>query len=214
VQEVISKKEFAEYINVSAGRVSQYISEGKLSGLALDGTGRKAKIRVAEAVRQLKINLDLGQRLGNGSETNLTVPDTLGVNQEQERSTQPCELVTKSDVVTELLKAEKLAQARMKTRKDAAAEALASGTLVETKMVRAEMARMASQILQTFEGGLPDLANSISANFELSNRDVLHVLRDEFRKLRERAADTARKNSNYENETLETVLVTEDETEA
>jgi hypothetical protein len=185
-----------------------------LSGLALDGTGRKAKIRVAEAVRQLKINLDLGQRLGNGSETNLTVPDTLGVNQEQERSTQPCELVTKSDVVTELLKAEKLAQARMKTRKDAAAEALASGTLVETKMVRAEMARMASQILQTFEGGLPDLANSISANFELSNRDVLHVLRDEFRKLRERAADTARKNSNYENETLETVLVTEDETEA
>lgn len=54
----LSKGDFAALIKVSAGRVSQYIAEGKLTGDALVGAGPRAKINVPIALAQLGKNLD------------------------------------------------------------------------------------------------------------------------------------------------------------
>ena len=49
------------------------------------------------------------------------------------------------------------------------------------------MAKIAGGALRVMEGGLADLATAISAKFEIPQRDVLHLLRQEFRKVRGRA---------------------------
>jgi hypothetical protein len=70
----VTKSEFAAAINVSVGRVSQYITEGKLSGDALVGDSRRAqRIRVDVAVAQLRVTLDQSQMLGNGKKTRLEI---------------------------------------------------------------------------------------------------------------------------------------------
>src|SRR5690349_19821749 len=68
---VVSKSKFAELIGVTKGRVSQYIADRKIFGDALVGEGRNAQIRVDLAKAQLRQKLDIGQRLGNGIDTNL-----------------------------------------------------------------------------------------------------------------------------------------------
>ncbi len=69
--EVVSKGDFAKLCGVSPGRVTQWIDEGKISGAALVGEGRSAKIRVAIAQRQVNLRRDVGQSLGNGLGTKL-----------------------------------------------------------------------------------------------------------------------------------------------
>jgi hypothetical protein len=63
---IVSKGEFARMINVSPGRVAQYITGGKLSGSALVGAGRQQRVDVEIAKEQLRERLDAGQMQGNG----------------------------------------------------------------------------------------------------------------------------------------------------
>lgn len=66
----VTKGKFAEMRNVTAGRVSQWIAEGKIHGDAIEGEGRSAKINVAKAYEQLDGNLDALQVAAQGK-----VPD-------------------------------------------------------------------------------------------------------------------------------------------
>lgn len=54
---------------MTPGRVSQWISEGKLSGDAIVGTGRSARIDESLACAQLEARLDASQREANGRRT-------------------------------------------------------------------------------------------------------------------------------------------------
>ena len=69
--QVVSKGEFARLCRVDPGRVSQWIKEGKLTGAALVGEGRSAKINVAVAHTQLKRRLDPNQMTANGIRTRI-----------------------------------------------------------------------------------------------------------------------------------------------
>ncbi len=51
--EIVTKSEFAALLGVSAARVSQFISEKKISGAAIVGRGVRARIRVSVAREQL-----------------------------------------------------------------------------------------------------------------------------------------------------------------
>jgi hypothetical protein len=62
--EIATKSQFAALVGVTAARVSQWIAAGQISGDALVGEGRHARIRVEVARDQLRRNLNLGQRLG------------------------------------------------------------------------------------------------------------------------------------------------------
>lgn len=67
-----TKTEFADIVGKTAACVSQWIKNRKISGDALVGTGRNAKINVEKAQAQLRVRLDPGQRLGNGATTKLS----------------------------------------------------------------------------------------------------------------------------------------------
>jgi hypothetical protein len=64
---IVRKSVFASMCGVTPARVSQWLSEGKLTGEALVGEGRSAKINVAIALGQLRARLDVSQRFGIGT---------------------------------------------------------------------------------------------------------------------------------------------------
>lgn len=74
----VSKSEFAALINVSPGRVSQFIASGQISRAAIIGSGQRAKIDVERAKADLRLSLDVSQRLGNGIDTRLDDDDDGG----------------------------------------------------------------------------------------------------------------------------------------
>lgn len=193
---VVSKGDFARLIGVSPGRVSQYISEGKIKRDALDGEGVRAKVIVAVAKAQLLASLDIGQRLGNGIATRLDagpqMPPVLGqVSLPIPAPTLP----TPGTSFEDRLKAEKLAEMEMRNRKAREEERERRGQYTRTDDVRVALGQVANGMLNVFEGALSDFALAIAAKFEVPQRDVLHLLRAEFRAVRQKAADAASRAS-------------------
>ena len=198
MEAAVSKGVFANIIGVSPGRVSQYLAEGKITSAALEGSGRNAKIRVEQAKADLRLTLDVSQRLGNGHETRLdsdagSVPPTA--------SSPSTSTATQSGLDYEI-KQQKLEQLRRNNRSAAIAEAADKGRFIETEAARAELNKLASSMMLTFEGCLNDFATAVSAEFKVPSRDVLHLLRGEFLKAR---AKEAKKNGDAVADLPETV---------
>lgn len=176
-QEIVTKGEFSKLCNVTPGRVSQWISEGKISGEALVGTGRLAKIKVAVAQAQLKQKLDVSQSLGNGVTTKLD-------------SAAPA--MPAGESVEDKIKAQKLEQVRYQNRKLQEEERARTGVYMRSDLAQAEIARAGGLVLKVVEGGLNDMATAVAAQFDIPQRDVLHVLKMEIRNIRSSATDSLR----------------------
>lgn len=71
MNDVISKSAFAKRCSVDPSAVTYWIKNGILTGEALVGEGRMAKINGAVAQAQLRKNRDVGQALGNGIATRI-----------------------------------------------------------------------------------------------------------------------------------------------
>lgn len=204
MQVAVSKGEFAHIIGVSPGRVSQYLTEGKITSGALVGTGRNARINVEQAKADLRLTLDVSQRLGNGIETRLDAP---------QQFVSPAQAVlseTAQQGADYQIKQQKLEQLRRANRNGAKAEALDRGQLIETEAARVEMMKISSSMLQIFEGGLTDLSSAIASQFKLPQRDILHLLRQQFRLIRATAAKQMELQAASLTETVETELAAED----
>lgn len=195
--QTMSKGEFARLINVSAGRISQYIASGQIGPDALQGEGRSARIMVERAKRQLSGRLDVSQRVGiNGLGTRIAVspvtrapveqPDTPLLQNVEKRP--PEVFQTPSDLVADQIAREKLEQAKMQTARVKREEALASGRFILADEAKAEMTRAVAMAYRVMEGGLADMATHLSGKFELPQRDILHHLQQAFRNVRQRAA--------------------------
>lgn len=200
--QLVSKGEFASIINVSPGRVSQFIAAGQISAAAIVGSGQRAKIDVERARADLRLTLDVAQRLGNGSETRLDVESIVPTVASSETITVPPEIIRGPD---HEIKLQKLEQLRRANRNGAIADAKTSGLLMETSEGRAQMSKIASAMLVVFEGGLNDMATAVAAQFQLPQRDVKHLMKAEFRKVRENAALTMKEKA----VTLDEVAMTE-----
>ncbi len=181
--ELLSKGSFAKHIGVSAGRVSQMIASGMIDADAIDGAGRNSKIKVPVAMAQISSKRDIGQALGNGIGTKLNSDTSPTPIQAQEGLffKTPIENPTIEDEI----KKQRLERERRINRKGAEDEALNKGVLMETDAVRAEMNRIAINMMVIFEGALTEFASAISAHFELPQRDVLHELKKTYLEVRE-----------------------------
>jgi hypothetical protein len=72
--DLVTKSAFASIAGVTAGRVSQWIADGKITGDALVGHGYRARIKVTAALAQLRRTLDptRAQVNGNGAAGDIT----------------------------------------------------------------------------------------------------------------------------------------------
>lgn len=191
-------------MGVSRAAVSQWKSRDILRDDAFTEPGKKGKVVVSVAVEQVRRNRDIGQALGNGIATRTsdgdgpenvdavgTVQPDLPVSGSEPVSADPISAAPakpKADTVEEQLKRAKLEQQLRTNRIQASEEALRQGMLLSADDAREQMTRVASMMLQIFEGSLPDLGAAIAAHFDLPQRDVLHLLRAEFKKVRATAA--------------------------
>ena len=201
VEAPISKSEFARRRNVSAPRVSQYIEEGKIDGAALVGQGRDQKIVESIACEQLRERLNASQRLGmNGLGTKLDAP----APQQTEpptptaASAPPAQVLPfppRGDAVSDQIARERLEQLQRVNRRQAIEEAAEAGRLTDAALATQMTGRAASQMVNVFEGSLPELATAIASKFGLPQRDVMHLLRAEFRKVRASAAALMRRQA-------------------
>jgi hypothetical protein len=204
-EQPISKSEFARRRNVTPGRVSQWIAEKKISGAALTGEGRFERIVESIACAQLNIRLDLSQRLGNGIATRLdaVTPASATPSGKLPEGPVPAALpagapappsrpLSAADAVATQIQLERLEQIQRVNRREAIAEAVEAGALTDATAVAQAAGRQAAQMIAVFEGALPELAAALAAKFTLPQRDVAHLLRGEFRKVRAAAAELAR----------------------
>lgn len=177
--ETMAKGDFARLIGVSPGRVSQYITEGKIFGEAIDGEGRLARIRPDVARAQLYKSLEPSQRLGgNGAAV-----------REQSAGAS---LRTVPEPVHDELATERLKQQRIKTARAEREEALDVGRYMLTEAARREMGRAVAEAFKVMEQGLRDMANALSAEFSVPERDAQQVLQKSFRMVRAKAAESYR----------------------
>lgn len=178
--EIVSKGRFAELLNVSPGRVSQWLSEGKVTGDAIVGQGRFAKIDVDVARAQLGETLDVDQRhSGNGLKTNLGGDAA----------------APQSNTLERQLLEEKLTKARRENLRDATEQAVANGELCDTGMARSSTVKEVARIVARVEGSLPEFAAAIAAKFKLPQRDVLHELKGKWRQVRTDASIEAKERA-------------------
>lgn len=201
---VLPKGEFAALIGVTPARISQYIQEGKIGPDALVGEGRSARVRVDLARRQINARRNVGQALGNGLMTRVDAEPLPAPTPEA-----PVPFTPRPDSVEEQLKRERLRGTQIANRKAAEEEEARKGRFVEASEVRQQMGRLASSILQTVEGGLPQMAAALAARFSIPQRDALHLLQTEFRTVRQSSADRHRASADVMPETVETVVATE-----
>ncbi len=191
---LVSKSEFAARVNISPGRVSQLISEGKITRDAIDGEGRSAKLYLERALAQFRASRSVGQALGNGAhartflvEPEMQADDPAPALDRSATGRQP-PVLPAADPVADRIQRERLEQERIKTERMRRAEAVAEGRYMASEDVVAQMNQMAATIVRVFEGGITDIATAIAARFELPQRDVFHELQKAFRDVRSRAS--------------------------
>jgi hypothetical protein len=202
---VVSKAEFARMLNVTPGRVSQYIAEGKLFGPALSGEGRSAQIVVEVARAQLRQRLDRAHRVANGFATRLgdspavpTPPSPPGAPVARPAAApamQPAPPLSPAyqpgparagDVVDEIQR-EKLRQIRAANRRQEEDELRRRGELAPTAELNQALRKLAGRMAAVMDGALPVMAAQVAAKLQVNRRDVLHELKVEWRKIREAA---------------------------
>lgn len=175
---------------VSPARVSQWIGEGKIGPDALVGQGRGARININAAMAQLKERLDVSQRFGlNGLSTKLA-PGELPLEpapQAPARETKPppAPLV---DSVEAQIKAHKLRQTELATRRQEEEDRLARGVYILAADAQASTAKACGKLLEAIEGSLADIAGEFAAKYQIPSRDALHLLRAQLNKVRARVS--------------------------
>ncbi|RWC29830.1 MAG: hypothetical protein EOS70_23365 [Mesorhizobium sp.] len=208
MQTTLSKGDFARRIGVTPGRVSQYIAAGLIGPDALDGQGRNAKVVVAKAIEQIRQRRDIGQALGNGLSTKLGLDDNEldsepgDAGPSADESTRP----TKTPTIDDEIKRERLESERRRNRIAAQEEAVRRGQLLEASRVKAEMTKLAQAIEDENAGMLADFASAIAAEYQVPQRDVLHLLRRIRTEKKAGAADRARRRAASLPEQTETIL--------
>jgi DNA-binding transcriptional MerR regulator len=205
-REPIAKGKFAEECGVSPGRVSQWIGEGLIPPDAIVGKGQRAKIRPDVARAHLRRHLDIGQMTGNGIDTKLggptEVPDPCDADG-SDADEPPQSSTPKVLTIEDKIKAAKLEEVERRNREARDKELARVGTYMLTSDAKAQMAKIAGSVLNVVEGGMADIANAIASQFEVPSRDVQHLMRQEFRKVRAAAAAAERRRAGETEEYVE-----------
>jgi hypothetical protein len=168
--------------------VSQWISGGKIHGKAIVGTGRSARIRTFLAKEQLRQKLDIDHRVRSSTKAHL---DALPFAQPP-ASAAPGGSGSNVEL---LIQAERLEGFRRDNRRKAEEEAARSGRYVRAVDSSRWIGKIAAMLINIFEGWLGEVASKLSARFGLNQRDVLHLLRGEFRLFRATASAALRRES-------------------
>lgn len=204
--QTMSKGDFAASINVTPGRVSQYIAAGKIYGDALEGEGRLARINPAIARAQLRLTMDPGQRFGANGAAAVSVAAADG-EQNEPGTNKPASAPTIFDPTIDELAQLRLRRERIKTEQAEDERQLELGRYMLAVDARREMGKAVAEAYKVMELGIGDLAKAMAVDFGVSQHDAHHALQKAFRVVRTKAVEALRKKQ------AETALHLEDDPE-
>jgi hypothetical protein len=189
---VLSKSQFAQQVGRDPAQVTRWIQAGKLSGDALVGKGRSARINLAAALRQLNIALDLGQQLAQAKPI---LPSSIqGQQQLDVAADQPARAAAALPAASvEALREEQLRlnsdKLRQQIERGAREDAVAAGQLVDIGAVKRALARQLQPLRALFDKMPVAIAKPISEQFGLPYNEVLISVRNVLRRERQQFAD-------------------------
>lgn len=180
------KSRVASLLGVSRPAVSQYISEKKISGAALVGSGHRAKINVEIARAQLRKNLDVVRHNSLSGKAKVTGPiadiDDLPVEH-------------RGVGVEEQIKAERLRQLELGNGKLQDEAHARGGLYVRTDDMKQELGIIVTRVLTEVEAFQVEAANTIAARGAVVPADILKAMREVWREVRARSARAYRKEA-------------------
>lgn len=196
---LLSKSEFARRRGVSPAAVSQWIGTQRLSGAALVGEGRTAKIDVEEAERQLGQTLDLGQQMAQQ-----TLRPTAS-------AAQPAlQRLPEDDHAARYQKA-RADSAEIEAERARRREQAERGVYMETDQARAAWARELGALITGVDQWINDLALGLAAETGQDPKSLTVFLRQRWRDFRQKRTDLQRQARDADPHLVDEAASPEDE---
>ena len=192
--DLMTKSAFARHRGVVPGRVTQWISEGKICGDALVGEGRGERIRLSVAERQLSERLDIGQ--------NLNRPN----NRSAGNSTAGA-----SDIDSEY-KRLRVERAQIDVDNARLEQKAKDGLYTLSADASAATGRVVTELLNMIDGAIPQWADHVASQLEVESPRVLHALRQCVRETRASAAAELAKRADRTDQQVDQPTVAASET--
>ena len=180
---LLSTTDLAKTLQVSTGRVSQYVSEGKLDG-CFTGSGRQRRFDLAKAADALGRKLDQGQMLGNGSKTKAAIKTVRGGDDTgadhaptpKQRTDGP--LRPNDPDLYELARTQKVTEEARRARRQ---NELDEGSFVLASEAARQTARIVAQEIAGFETMLREAARKIADQQGVDYKMTRKILLDTWR---------------------------------
>lgn len=185
----VTATQLAKELNLSKGRISQYVREKKLEGCYY-GDGRGRRFDLAKVKSVLGRTLDPGQMMGNGASTQAALKG-LDAAQEQPPAATPLppagatRLEEGDKDEYQMARTQKAIEETRRLRRQ---NAEAEGTFVLASEVQIQVNKMISQEIAEFESVLRDAARSIADEHGVDFKTVRATLVGRWREHRERRA--------------------------
>ncbi len=185
----VTSTELSKSLGVSAGRISQYVSEGKLDG-CYSGSGRQRRFDLEKSFSALGRRLDKGQMLGNGAKTKAAISGAeLRPSTEGQGATKLSDNDGDGYTLARTQKTQE--EARRLRRQNAESE----GTYVLASEVTLQTQKLIAQEIAEFESVLRDGARKIADDLGVDFKSARAILIDQWRSHRARRAEALTKRA-------------------
>jgi hypothetical protein len=182
----LNATELAATLNLSKGRISQLVSDGRLDGCYI-GDGRARRFDPDLVARRLKGALDQGQMLGNGASTGRAIASVLAESSAEapiDRSASGASDGRLSDDDTDGYRMARQAKLAEEVRRIRRQNELDEGTMVLVSEVERQVARVLRQEIAEVEEALRTGARAVADKLGVDFRAVRQILLDVWRKQR------------------------------
>lgn len=194
---LLTTTELAGRLGLSKGRISQYVSEGKLEG-CYQGENRNRRFDLDKVAKALGKRLDQGQLMGNGSATRAALKDLDADGGEAPKARSDLrdgsELPKNDDDRYQLARTQLAEEQARRMRRQNAVE---DGTYVLASEARLATERLLAQEISEFEQVLRDgarqVADELGVDFKSARAILIRKWRDHREKRSARLVEEAGK---------------------
>ncbi|MBB3995296.1 hypothetical protein GGR95_002951 [Sulfitobacter undariae] len=199
----MSASALATELKLSRGRISQYVSEGKLDG-CYSGEGRQRRFDLQKVAKALGKRLDPGQMMGNGAQTATVLAAQSSEGAPKKRGGGATKLPDGDDDAYHMARTQKAQEeARALRRRNAMDE----GTFVLASETTLVMQQLLSKEVAQFENVMRQAARKIADELGVDFKEVRALLVATWREHRSKRAQLLTEQS-------EVIEMTEAEREA
>jgi hypothetical protein len=187
----LNATELAAHLNLSKGRISQLVSEGRLDG-CYTGDGRMRRYDPVLVAQKLKGTMDPGQGLGNGASTRQAIDGILSGQSTDAPAGKPAPRASDgalSDDDNDAYRMARQAKLNEEVRQLRRRNELEAGTMVLASEVERQVGKVLRQEIAQVEEALRNGARAVADRLGVDFRAVRQILLDVWRESRKGRSD-------------------------